>query len=375
MYIAKLCVQNFRNLETQSIDFAPGLNVLVGNNGMGKTNILESIYFLSIGRSPRAVKDAECIAFGKDNSKISLEYVRNSVLRDIDLTLDKKKNKTLILDKVPAKRLSEIVGYFGSVYFSPQELQIVSGSPGTRRRFVDIINCQISPQYMEELSRYQHSIKQRNNYLKKSKPKTYDLELESWDTEIAKLFATLTKKRKLFVDMLNDIASKIHKKITKDQENLCIKYISSVDEIGSFDDLCKKFMEQTKQNFEKDRVLEYTTFGCHNDDFEIGLQYLENNEVKKTINLKKNGSQGQQRTAVLALILAEVDILKNEYDEPPVLLLDDVLGELDDNRQRNLMEFCKDFQTIITCTSWDKQTEAKIFDVFEGKITQKTAQN
>ena len=372
MYIAKLCVQNFRNLKKQCIQFSPKLNVLVGNNGMGKTNILESIYFLSIGRSPRAVKDTECIAFDQTRADISLEFVRNSVLRGITLTLDKQKNKALSLDGVVAKKLSEIVGHFGSVYFSPQELQIVGGSPSMRRRFVDIINCQISPQYLEELSRYQHAIKQRNNILKKLKSNEYTLELESWDTQISKLFATITKKRKMFVDQLNEVSAQIHKKLTKDQEVLVVRYDSAVEEVGDFDSLCNAFMQKTKENFEKDRILQYTTFGCHNDDLELRLQCFENNKISKTLNLKKNGSQGQQRTAVLSLILAEVEMLKNEYGEPPVLLLDDVLGELDENRQQNLMEFCKDFQTIITCTSWDKNVEAKVFDVFEGKVKEKT---
>ena len=374
MYVSKLFVQNFRNLKEQTIDFSPKLNVLVGNNGMGKTNLLESIYFLSIGRSPRAVKDSECILFNETKSNLKLEFVRNSVVRSIELFLDKQKNKVLILDGMPAKKLSEIVGHFGSVYFSPQELQIVSGSPSVRRRFIDIINCQISPQYMEELSRYQHSIKQRNNLLKKHKFGEYGLELESWDLQIAKLFATITKKRKMFVDILNKTASKIHKKITNNQEELNIKYVSSGTE-EDFEKLCAQYLDNVKQNFEKDKVLEYSTFGCHNDDFEVKLNYLKDEKIVKTINLKKNGSQGQQRTAVLALILAEVEILKSEYGENPVLLLDDVLGELDVQRQRSLMDFCKEFQTIITCTNWDFLIPAKIFDVCEGKITEKQQKN
>ena len=153
-----------------------------------------------------------------------------------------------------------------------------------------------------------------------------------------------------------------------------VDFDSAIDDFGeeTVQFCVTQFLEKTKQNFEKDRVLEYTTFGCHNDDFEISLDYLDEDKKTKTINLKKSGSQGQQRTAVLSLILAEVDILKNEYDEPPVLLLDDVLGELDENRQQNLMEFCKDFQTIITCTSWDGSVEARVFDVFEGKVREKT---
>ena len=367
MFISKLSVHNFRNLKTQTIEFSPNLNVLVGNNGMGKTNVLESIYFLSIGRSPRAVKDSECIAFNESCAKIDVNFVRNSVVRSIELTLDKQKNKTVLIDGVPAKKLSEIVGHFGSVYFSPKEMQIVSGSPNLRRRFLDIVNCQISPLYLEELSRYQHAIKQRNNYLKKNKNKPYGLELESWDLQIAKLCATITKKRKYFLERLNEVASKIHKKITNNQEDICIKYLSCVDD-ASLDEMESQFLEQTKQSYEKDRVLEHTTFGCHNDDFEIKLCYLEDGKISKTINIKKSGSQGQQRTAVLALKLAEVELLQNEYDEPPVLLLDDVLGELDEHRQKGLLEFCENFQTIITCTSWDFKLDAKKFSVFNGKI-------
>ncbi len=370
MYISKLCVRDFRNLKEQSIQFSPNLNVLVGNNGMGKTNVLESIYFLSIGRSPRTVKDSECINFDKSQAEIKLSFVRNSVERNISLVLDRHKNKILSLDGVQTKKLSDIVGHFGSVYFSPAEMQLVSGSPNLRRRFVDIINCQLSAQYMQELSRYQHAIKQRNNYLKLHKTNTYSLELESWDTEIAKLCATIIKKRQIFVDRLNFVAKRVHKKITAGKEQINIKYHSCLkSENLNFNQIVDYVLSMMRQNFDKDKVLEYTSFGCHNDDLDITLEYLDREQTKQEINLKKNGSQGQQRTAVLALKLSEVELLQNEYDEPPVLLLDDVLGELDTDRQKELLSFCRNFQTIITCTEWNAILPAQKFSVKDGVIT------
>ena len=370
MYISKLCVRDFRNLKEQSIEFCPNLNVLVGKNGMGKTNVLESIYFLSIGRSPRAVKDAECINFDKTQAEIKLDFVRNSVSRNITLTLDKRKNKSLCLDGVQTKKLSDIVGHFGSVYFSPTEMQLVSGSPSLRRLFVDIINCQLSPQYMQELSRYQRAIKQRNNYLKLHKTTSYSVELESWDTEIAKLCATIIKKRQIFVDRLNLVAKRVHKQIAGGKEQINISYHSCLKkEDLTYNQIVGFVLDAMRQNFDKDKALEYTSFGCHNDDLDISLEYLDGEQTKQTLNLKKNGSQGQQRTAVLALKLSEVELLHDEYGEPPVLLLDDVLGELDTDRQKGLLGFCQNFQTIITCTEWNDALPAQKFCVKDGEIT------
>ena len=373
MYINKLYLQNFRNVKNAQIAFSPNLNVLVGNNGMGKTNVLESIYFLSIGKSPRAVKDVECINFEENSAKLELEFIRNKTPRKIDLSLFKNQKKTLLLDNMPLKRLSDIVGHFGSVYFSPVELQIISGAPTLRRRFLDIINCQLSPQYMDELFRYQRAIKQRNNYLKTHKTEEYNTELESWDTQIAVLCASLTKRRQVFIDRLNVVAKKVHKNITNSLEQIEIKYVACIDNIktASFDEITTQFLQKMKQNFDKDKVLEYTSFGCHNDDIDVKLEYLNDNEITKTINLKKSGSQGQQRTCVLSMKLAELEILEGEYNEPPVLLLDDVLGELDTQRQNALLNYCKNFQTIITCTDWKYKIDAKIFEIKNGVITQK----
>lgn len=374
MYINNLKLQNFRNIKNAIITFSPNLNILVGKNGMGKTNVLESIYILCIGRSPRAVKDSECINFDETSACILLEYIRNQTKRKINMTLHKDAKKILLLDGMQSKKLSEIVGHFGCVYFSPSEMGIISGAPGLRRRFMDIINCQINSQYMDELFKYQHAIKQRNNYLKKHKNTEYNLELESWDTEIAKLCASISKRRQFFVERLNDITMQIHKKITNNKESLDIKYTSCFEDVHntSFDDLVAYYLQKTKQNFERDKILEYTTFGCQNDDLNIHLNYLENDKIIKTINIKKSGSQGQQRTAVLSMKLAEHEVLKNEYGEPPVMLLDDVLGELDDERKNTLLNYCQNFQTIVTCTEWNMKLNGQIFDVKNGQITQKT---
>lgn len=374
MYIDRLKLQNFRNIKNADINFGPKLNVLVGKNGMGKTNVLESIYLLCIGRSPRAVKDSECINFDENSSNINLNYIRNQTKRNINMTLYKDTKKVLLLDNMQCKRLSDIVGHFGCVYFSPIELNIVSGAPGMRRRFMDIINCQISPQYMNELFRYQHAIKQRNNYLKKHKNKEYNLELESWDLEMAKLCASICKRRQIFIDRLNEVAVNIHSDITNKKESIIIKYEACFEDVNntSFDNMVNIFLQKMKQNYERDKILEYTSFGCQNDDLNIKLQYLNNGEIIKTINLKKSGSQGQQRTAVLSMKLAELEILKTEYDEPPVMLLDDVLGELDDERKNALLSYCKNFQTIVTCTEWNIQQKGLIFDVKNGQICTKT---
>lgn len=376
MQVDKISVKNFRNLPPQEITFEPQINVICGSNGMGKTNLLESIYFASIGRSPRTRKDSECIAFGAHTANINLQYFRSNLPRSIDITFGSRQTKSLILDGTPTPKISEIVGNFGSVYFSPDETQIVRGSPSFRRRFIDIINCQISREYMQALSRYQHAISQRNNYLKNIKPLEYTLELESWDQEIAKYCAFVIKRRALFIQQLSTIASEIHKNLSNGIESISLQYNTILDTPNQkpLDEIIYTYQSGARSNFQKDKILGYSTFGAHNDDFDITLNYIDaiNKDNTQSISIRRAGSLGQQRTATLSLKLAEVEILSNEYGEPPVLLLDDVLGELDIIRRQKLLEYCKLYQTIITCTEWHDELPATIFSVKNGVVQRST---
>ena len=367
MRIDKVKVTNFRNLATQEVVFSPNINVFCGKNGAGKTNLLESIYFVSIGRSPRTRKDGECINFASKNAEIALDYIRGEVVREVGISLSNRQDKKVILDGVPTSKINEIVGNFGSVYFSPDETQIVRGSPSVRRRYIDIINCQISKEYMHNLSRYQHAIIQRNNYLKNKRPKEYTLELECWDNEISKACALLIKRRALFVQKISDLSNELHKILSTNKESITLRYNTILDnpETKSMDEIMYVYTKGVKECFKKDSLLGYSTFGAHNDDFDITLNYLDTNN---SIDLRKSGSLGQQRTATLALKLAEVEILEEEYGEAPVLLLDDVLGELDETRKTKLMDFCSKFQTVITCTEWENLAPANLYKVENGII-------
>ena len=338
MKINSVSVQGFRNLDEQTIEFAPLLNVICGKNAQGKTNLLEAIYFATIGKSPRTRKDLEAISFGKKNAKIVLCYERGGVEHCLEI--------------------EDIVGLFGSVYFSPEELKLAQGAPNARRRFVDIINCQISKNYMHDLQVFQRLLNQRNSLLKNRSAKIKQ-ELEVWDFSLARACARVGKARLEFSKRLEEFAKQAHFNLSDNKETLSIGYHSVYE---GQDDFEQFYLENAKKNFEKDLALGYSTFGLQNDDYVFKLNGLD---------LRKNCSQGQQRTATLALKLAELEILKQEYGEYPVLLLDDVLSELDKDRREKLAKYFKDIQCLLTCTDFDLDLDCKIFEVENGVVMAK----
>lgn len=350
MKVDKITLHNFRNLADQSISFGENINIIRGNNGTGKTNLLESVYFASIGRSPRTRKDVDCLAFHTKEASITLNYTRADTPRSVSLNFGTSTKKSLSLDNIPTPRISDIVGNFGSVYFSPDETQIVRGSPSFRRRFIDIINCQIDKTYLDSLSHLQHATFARNTMLKKLCATTYPLELEVYDTLISTLSAQIILKRANFLHSLSAIGHNIHTALSDDLENITLSYQTFVDNPLSLtpEQIATRYMQLARTNYAKDIGLGYTTIGIHNDDFDTSLHYIQK---PQTINLRHSASLGQQRTATLALKLAEVHILSQVYGEAPVLLLDDVFGELDTNRQQKLLQFCQNYQTILTCTT------------------------
>ena len=337
MKILSLTVKNFRNLAPQKIEFCDGLNVLLGKNAQGKTNTLEAIYLSTIGRSPRTRRDGEMIAFNHGGLEVFLEYEHRGVKRVIKLDI-KHTQKNVFVDDTKLKKLSDVIGNFGSVYFSPEELSLTKNGPGFRRRFMDIINCQLSKNYLATLQRFQRLLNQRNALLKQ--PGLTYAEIEVWDKQLAMVGASVFKERKKFCDKISLIASNIHQELSEQNEQIEIVYQS---ELGG-ENLEQEYLNSLLKNFDKDLSFGYTTFGIQNDDFLIKLN-------KK--DLKKVGSQGQHRTATLSLKLAELEILKEEYGGYPVLLLDDVLSELDEARRQKLCEYISKVQCILTCTEFD----------------------
>ena len=361
MKINSVSVRNFRNLSEQKIKFAPLLNVICGKNAQGKTNLLEAIYFATIGKSPRTHKDIETIGFGKKNASINLVYQRGGVEHSLDIQMGTSEKKTVLVDGNKTIKLSDIVGQFGSVYFSPDELKLVQGSPGFRRRFIDIINCQLEKQYLKDLRTNQKLLNQRNNLLRQ-KPVNLKNQLSVWDELLAKNSAKIAMARLRFIEKLQQYAKQIHFDLSNGNEELTINYKGICDkENVSEQDFIDAWNTGAQKSLEKDMVLGYSNFGVHCDDFILKFNGLD---------LRKNGSQGQQRTATLALKLAEMEILKDEYGEYPVLLLDDVLSELDLLRREKLVNYFKNIQCILTCTEFDLGLNCKIFHMENGLITE-----
>lgn len=379
MKINSLKVKDFRNLAEQEINFGKGLNVICGSNGAGKTNILEALHFCSIGRSPRTRKDGETVAFAKKSVEIRINYERGGVEREVGLNIHTNKGKLIMLDGVPSQKVSDIVGNFATVYFSPDEINIVRGGPQYRRRFMDIINCQIGMGYMNNLRNLQHALKQRNAILKSiNMASRYDLNLLPWDRQISAYSIRVMLRRANFMRSLDKFASVAMRVLTDNKETLRITYRTFFDRltdinVNTFD---KIYRQKVLESYPRDVATKTTNVGAHLDDFEIKLGYVDENvngdprsEKYTWIPLRTAGSLGQQRTATLALKIAEMFLYKKYYGEKPTLLLDDVLSELDESRCRKLMEYCKTFDTIITCTEWNyPAVPDRLFKVNDGVI-------
>lgn len=364
MQAEKLTLKNFRNFTDLELDFRPGLTVISGANGTGKTNILEALYMCSIGRSPRTRQDGLLINRGKGVSQVSLTYRRGDVSRNVGVHLSTTKGKSVILDGVSSGKIGDIVGNFACVYFSPDEINIVRGGPQYRRRFMDITNCQISRSYMSDLKNLQHCIKQRNAILRGVRlDGGYDHALDPWDNQIVSFSLKIMLRRYGFLKTLQSIVDTVMRILTDNSETLKITYRSFCDRLDQIHikSLAEEYYKKVRLNYPKDVLTHTSSVGPHLDDFDIKLVYIKNSDKKnggksteeyENINLRNEGSLGQQRTATLALKIAEVFLYHKYYGEKPVLLLDDVLSELDFERRRKLMEYCKHFNTIVTCTEW-----------------------
>jgi DNA replication and repair protein RecF len=356
MYVKRLFLQNFRNYTTQSVELGSALNVFSGRNAVGKTNLLEAIYTLGIGKSPRTVKERELVRFDAEGAWAKAEIVKKYGNHTVEIYIDRKDKKRVAIDKLPLKKLGELMGVLGVVYFSPDELGLVKDAPSERRRFLDIALSQQSKAYFYTLGKYNKTVMARNKLLKEggsSLAKTLDI----WDEQVASLGSYVVSARRSFVDKLSVLAGKVHKKVSLGEE-LKLSYESPIigkdtDEIRS--ELLKKLLE----NRERDIFLGFTSVGPHRDDIAISVNGLD---------VKKFGSQGQQRTVALSLKLSELEIFKEEMGEYPVLLLDDVLSELDKVRREKLLEEASKVQTILTCTHFEQELpeNARHFTVKDG---------
>lgn len=359
MYISKLTLTNFRNYEKQTVDFVNGLNVVVGKNASGKTNLVESIYCSAIGKSPRTNKFKDLVRWQSEFAHITIELVKKYRKYTIEFAIDNQDKKRVAIDKIPLTKISELLGLMNVVYFSPDELKLIKESPQERRRFMDISLSQQSKNYLYGLSQYNDIVEQRNKLLKTTRDKTkLEQMLFAWDVQLAKFGAMIVQQRYEFVAHLSKIAKVVHGKLTDGKEVLDISYETKIAQDSQVN-MEKQILDKLQESLDKDMNLQYTSVGAHRDDIAI----LVNN-----IDVRKFGSQGQQRTAALSLKLAEIGLFKEQLGETPILLLDDVLSELDDDRRTKLMELASGMQTIITCTDFDIDIKRNQIKVDNGKI-------
>ncbi len=357
MIIKSLELMNFRNYEFLDLKFSEGTNILYGDNAQGKTNVLEAIYLSATTKSHKGSKDKDIVCFDKEEAHIRTYLAKEGIEYKIDMHLRKNKSKGVAVDGQKLKKAADLLGLLNVVFFSPEDLSIIKNGPAERRRFVDMELCQLDSFYLYNLNHYNKIVNQRNKLLKDMyfNPQLKDT-LNIWDSQLVSFGSKIIERRRMFVGQLNEIIYGIHKKLSGDREELIIKYEPDV-EIDDFETILKK-------NQEKDIKLKQTSVGPHRDDFSF---------MTGNIDIRKFGSQGQQRTAALSLKLSEIEIVKKITKDTPVLLLDDVLSELDSNRQNYLLNSIGNIQTIITCTGLDEFVNNrfeinKVFKVVEGTI-------
>ena len=357
MHIESVQLKNFRNYQDLTLDLDKGTNIFYGDNAQGKTNILESVYLCGTTKSHKGSKDKEIIRVGEEEAHIRMHVAKDGSTYKIDMHLRKNKAKGVAINGLPIKKARELFGIVNLVFFSPEDLNIIKNGPGERRRFLDLELCQLDQIYLTDLAGYNRIVNQRNRLLKDlfmnpSLKETLDI----WDMQMVQYGQKIIFKREQFVRELNEVIQDIHKNLSGGEEHLEVLYEPSVE--------AEKFEETLKRNRDKDTKMKMTSQGPHRDD----LCFKVNG-----IDIRKYGSQGQQRTAALSLKLSEIYLVKEKIKDTPVLLLDDVLSELDSNRQTYLLDSIHDIQTLITCTGLDDFVSHqfhinKVFKVVKGTV-------
>lgn len=333
MWINNIKLNNFRNYNKKEINLYKNINVFYGENAQGKTNIIESIFLCSIGKSFRTNKEKELIKFNEEKALVEINYQKSDREGNIKIEIGEKKQ--IYLNGIKIKKLSELLGNINIVIFTPDDINILKGGPQNRRKFLDIMISQLRPNYMHVLTLYNKTLEQRNNYLKQIKleNKNSDL-LDIWDEKLIEYGMKIYEYRKEFIEKIQNKIKNIHKEITQDKEEIEIKYFSDAN-------TRQNFINELKSRRKLDIIKGFTTKGIHRDDFVV---YINGREVEIY------GSQGQHRTAILSLKLSELKVIYDEIGEYPILLLDDFMSELDDKRRKNFLNNIKDIQVIITCT-------------------------
>lgn len=356
MKLKSLRLLNFRNYCDLDMHFNPKLNIIVGQNGQGKTNILESIYFMSIGKSFRTNKDKEVVNFNNDKGYISIQFDKAGKTSNMEMLIGKS-GKAIKMNGISMQKISELFGVFNCVIFSPEDIRMLKGGPSERRKFMDREISQISPVYYHNLSAYNKILFQRNNYLKN---KNIDDNLIGiYDDQMCEYASYIYSERKKFIRKLLEISRKKHSEIAGKEESFEIEYLNQMNigsEEYSKDDISSRLKMMLKKSRMEDVKRGNTKYGPHKDDIKV---------IVNSIDVRTYGSQGQQRTASISLKLSQLELIKRETGEYPVLLLDDVLSELDENRQKSLIDSLSEIQTFVTTA---EDLHIKIFEGYEMSI-------
>lgn len=356
MRIKSLTLQDFRNCDELHLEFEKGLNILFGDNAQGKTNILEAVYVAATTKSHKGSKDRDMIRMGEKEAHIRLLLEKKGEERKIDLHLKKTKQKGMAVDGIMVKRAIDLFGLASIIFFSPEDLSMIKDGPAERRRFIDMELSQLERVYLYHLSKYNKVLLQRNNLLRQIAQNEGIIDtLDVWDSQLLYYGSEIIKSRRKFIGELNEIIKPIHERLTGGKEAIEIFYTPNTEE----EDFEKKLIQSRKND-----IFQKTTLvGPQRDDLLFSINGQD---------VRKFGSQGQQRSTALSLKLSEIELFKRNTGENPILLLDDVLSELDRSRQNYLIESIGDIQTVITCTGLEEFVEhnknaGKIYKVSSGK--------
>ncbi|MCR1899241.1 DNA replication/repair protein RecF [Irregularibacter muris] len=365
MYIEELHLKNYRNYNQLDLKLHPKINIFVGNNAQGKTNIIESIYLMSIGKSHRSSKDKEIIAWGQDHAFLMGKFNTTQGQKTIEIGLSHQRKKLIKRNGIVLEKIGELLGQVNTVLFSPEDLRLIKEGPVERRNFLDREISNLRPQYYYALLEYNKILQQRNHLLKKIKiqPSLRDT-LPLWNEQLINMGSKIIQMRLHFLKKINVFTKSLHHEITDGFEKIELFYqstlISSLEEMQQIKELFGKELKKSENNDIKKGT---TTIGPHRDDIKINVN---------KIDIRSFGSQGQQRTAALSLKLSLIQLIYTETGEFPILLLDDVMSELDQKRQKKLIHSLQEVQTFITCTDLSflediELKEKKIFEIQEGR--------
>ena len=358
MIIKSLKLKDYRNYEILNIEFDHATNIFYGDNAQGKTNILEGVYLSGTTKSHRGTKDRDLIRFGQDEAHIETVIEKNGVPWQIDMHLKKNSPKGIAINKVPIRRASELFGLTNFVFFSPEDLNIIKNGPAERRRFMDLELSQLDKVYLSDLANYNRTLNQRNRLLKDAYYRDDILDtLDVWDMQLVQYGEKIIQRRIRFIEEVNAIIGDIHHKLTGGRERISLSYEPGCGALS--------LEAALEKNRERDIRMKSTSVGPHRDD----ICFMAGGN-----DIRRFGSQGQQRTAALSLKLSEIELVRQIIKDTPVLLLDDVLSELDKHRQNYLLDSIHDIQTLITCTGLDEFVNHrfsinKVFHVQNGHVS------